>query len=142
MIQDKEVEKIGTMGRQSWHRLQGELQDVEHMVLRIDNILVPWRVSEWTSDLTQRYAGCEVYMLRRDMDDDYDEEDLTWEDLIGYRVFNQGEGEIGTVERVDESTMNVLLYLDNGRLIPAHEDLILSLDTEEKQLITDLPLGL
>lgn len=141
MIQENQVISLGTMGRNSVRRILQELGDEEWLILRIDEILVPWRASEWNQELTTRYAGCEAYMLK-DEDDNEDDDDLTWEDLIGYTVINQGEGEIGRVERVDESTINTLLYLDNGRIVPAHEDLILSLDLEEEQLIMDLPFGL
>lgn len=142
MIQENEVISLGTMGRNSARRILQELGDAEWLILRIDEILVPWRASEWNQELTTRYAGCEAYMLRNDDEDENEEDDLTWEDLIGYTVINQGEGELGHVARVDESTMNTLLYLDSGRIVPAHEDLILSLDLEEETLIMNLPYGL
>lgn len=139
-IEEKSLERIGTIGRNSIHQLLRSMADEEWMVLRIDNIFVPWRVSEWTPQLTTQYAGTEVYTFCDE--EDADEDDLTWEDLIGYTVINQGEGEIGKVESVDETTLNTLLYLDTQRIIPAHEDLILSLDTDTQTLIMNLPLGL
>lgn len=143
MIQENELIFIGTMGRNSWRKILNQLGDATWLVLMIDNIPVPWRAEQFNQELAVRYAGCEAYMLRSECDnEDDDEEDLTWEDLIGYVVINRGEGEIGKVDRVDEQTMNTLLYLDSGRIVPAHEDLILSLDMENEQLIMDLPLGL
>lgn len=144
MIQEKEILPVGTMGRNSWRKILNELADAEWLILKIDNIFVPWRKEEWNQDLAIRYAGCEAYMLRREADNeqDADDDDLTWDDLIGFRVFNQGEGELGEIERVDEQTINTLLYLTGGRIVPAHEDLILSLDLEEQTLIMNLPLGL
>lgn len=143
MIAPDELLSVGTIGRNSWRKILGQLGDAEWLVLMIDNIPVPWRANEFNQELAIRYAGCEAYMLRRECDDtDADEDDLTWDDLIGYTVINCGEGEIGHVERVDEQTINTLLYLDSGRIVPAHEDLILSLDLDEKQLIMNLPLGL
>lgn len=143
MIREDELIHIGTMGRNSWRKILGELGDATWLILKIDNIPVPWRAEEWTQDLAVRYAGCEAYMLRRECEEEEgDEDDLTWDDLLGFTVINRGEGEIGKVERVDEQTINTLLYLDSGRIVPAHEDLILSLDIDNEQLIMDLPLGL
>ncbi len=131
------------MGRNSWRKILNELADAEWLILKIDNIFVPWRKEEWNQDLAIRYAGCEAYMLRREADNeqDADDDELTWDDLIGFRVFNQGEGELGEIERVDEQTINTLLYLTGGRIVPAHEDLILSLDMEEPTLVMNPPLG-
>lgn len=143
MIREDEIIHIGTMGRNSWRKILGELGDAEWLILKIDNIPVPWRAEEWNQEKAVQYAGCEAYMLRREMEDaEDDDEYMTWDELLGYLVINQGEGELGRIERVDEQTINTLLYLDSGRIVPAHEDLILSLDMEEKQLIMNLPLGL
>lgn len=143
MIREDEIVHIGTMGRNSWRKILGELGDAEWLILKIDNIPVPWRAEEWNQEKAVQYAGCEAYMLRREQEDaEDDDEYMTWDELLGYLVINQGEGELGRIERVDEQTINTLLYLDSGRIVPAHEDLILSLDMEEKQLIMNLPLGL
>lgn len=143
MIREDEIVHIGTMGRNSWRKILSELGDAEWLILKIDNIPVPWRAEEWNQEKAVQYAGCEAYMLRREQEDaEDDDEYMTWDELLGYLVINQGEGELGRIERVDEQTINTLLYLDSGRIVPAHEDLILSLDMEEKQLIMNLPLGL
>lgn len=143
MIRENEIIHIGTMGRNSWRKILGELGEAEWLILKIDNIPVPWRAEEWNQEKAVQYAGCEAYMLRREMEDTEDDDEyMTWDELLGYLVINQGEGELGRIERVDEQTINTLLYLDSGRIVPAHENLILSLDMEEKQLIMNLPLGL
>lgn len=142
MIQEEDLIHIGTMGRNSWRKILGQLDDAIWLILMIDNIPVPWRAEDWTPELAIRYAGCEAYMLRSECNDEDENDDLTWDDLIGFTVINRGEGEIGNVERIDEQTINTLLYLSSGRIVPAHEDLILSLDMDNRQLIMDLPLGL
>lgn len=131
MINDNEVERIGTMGRNSWHGLKQALQDEETMVLRIDGILVPWRIDKWDMALTERYAGCEVYRLA---DENEDEDDI---DLIGYEVVGYGR-----IVDIDGTTMNILAELEDGRVIPLHEDLIVDIDDEAKTLTMNLPEGL
>jgi 16S rRNA processing protein RimM len=78
-----------------------------------------------------------------------DEDDLigemTWDNFIGYWVEDDTIGEIGEIVNVDESTINVLLQIDykgEELLLPAAEELILSVDHEKKRLIVSIPDGL
>lgn len=127
------------MGRQGWRRIQDEIDEDIFFVLDIDGILVPWRTDTFTLSHVEKYAGCDTYKLRSENEDSPkdEEDDLTWEDLIGYEVIGYGR-----IAHVDESTANILLILEDGRLLPGHEDLIVSLDTEAKTIVMDLPDGL
>lgn len=163
MIREDEVIEIGTIRRP--HGKQGEVQcqmdndyweqaEAEFVVLRLDNILVPMRVDEWrgkgsdtlimtlhtitTEEQAARLTGTTVYMLRRDLED-IDIDALTWQQLTGYRVIDTDQGDLGEVEAVDESTINTLLTLTGGRLIPIHEDFIRAIDPEAQQLHITLP---
>ena len=80
-------------------------------------------------------------MLRRDLNEEA-EEMMTWQDLTGYEVLNSEHVVQGKVAAVDESTINTLLELENGRLLPVHEDLIIEIDEPQKRIILDLPEGL
>lgn len=159
MITQSEVIEIGKIGRP--HGKAGEVQcsmfnelwddaDATFLILEIDAILVPFRVTEWrgkgadtlifrlngidTEQKASRLTGLKAYMLRRDCTEGGEEEMLTWQDLIGYQVFGPAKNLLGTLVRVDESTANTLGELDNGKLIPLHEDLILALVEETKTL--------
>ena len=81
-------------------------------------------------------------MLRRDMTEEA-EDLLTWQDLKGYQLFDQQpDGEytpLGIVADVDESTINTLLTLEDGRLMPIHEDFIIDIDREAHVLRVNLP---
>lgn len=80
-------------------------------------------------------------MLRRDLAEET-EQMLTWQDLAGYEVLN-AEGETqGRVLAVNESTINTLLEMEDGRLLPIHEDLIVRIDETERRMVLDLPEGL
>ena len=108
-------------------------------VLR-DGLFVPFK-TENISEL----IGEEGFLLRSDLQEEEDGQ-LTWQDLVGYTVMDEGtEGEwttIGVIEAVDESTINTLATLEDGRMIPLHEDFILDIDEEQRVLRVHLPFAL
>lgn len=67
-------------------------------------------------------------------------------DLEGYEVEDITSGLLGIIEHVDVSTANHLFYINSPEnqqiIIPANEDFIISIDTENKMIKTDLPGGL
>ena len=163
MITHEEVISIGRITRT--HGKRGEVQclmsneywdnaDATFVILKIDNILVPFRVNDWRgkgSDslifqldcindeaAAQRLIGTEAYMLISDMTED-EELQPTWQSLVGYRVVDTDQGELGVVTIVDETTINTLITLDNGRMIPIHEDFIVDILPEKKELKICLP---
>jgi 16S rRNA processing protein RimM len=159
MITNEQVISIGRITRT--HGKRGEIQclttneywdnaDATFLILSIDNILVPFRVLNWRgkgSDslifqldrITDEQSalpllGCQAYMLASDLSEE-DELMPTWQSLVGYRVLDTDQGELGTIIHVDESTINTLITLDNDQLIPLHEDFIIDIQ-QDKQLIT------
>lgn len=105
-------------------------------VLR-DGLFVPFR-TERISEL----IGEEGFVLRSEMQD---EEDglLTWQDLVGYTIMDEGENgeeeQVGVIAYVDESTINTLATLEDGRMIPLHEDFMTEIDEEARVLHVRLP---
>lgn len=163
MITNEQVISIGRLTRT--HGKRGELQclmnneywdnaEANFLILKLDNILVPFRVLDWRgkgSDSlifqlshihdeqeAQRLIGAEAFMLISDMNQE-DELLQTWQSLIGYRVVDTDQGDLGIVEEVDETTINTLITLNDGRLIPIHEDFIIDINAEDKLLIICLP---
>lgn len=163
MITNEQVISIGRLTRT--HGKRGELQclmnneywdnaEANFLILKLDNILVPFRVIDWRGkgsdhlifqldNITdeqeaQRLIGAEAFMLISDMNQE-DELLPTWQSLIGYRVVDTDQGDLGIVEEVDETTINTLITLNDGRLIPIHEDFIIDINAEDKQLTICLP---
>lgn len=101
-----------------------------------DGLFVPFR-SEQISDL----IGEEGFLLRSDVQEDGDGE-LTWQDLVGYTVEDQEAGTIGVIAHVDEQTINTLATLEDGRMMPLHEDFITDIDTDSRVLHVNLPFAL
>ena len=77
-------------------------------------------------------------VLRSDVKEDGDSE-LTWQDLVGYTVEDQEAGSVGVIAHVDEQTANTLATLEDGRMMPLHEDFILDIDTDNRVLHVNLP---
>lgn len=168
MIQSSEVIEIGHIGRP--HGKMGEVQialnnelwddnanDITFVIINIDSILVPFRVLDWrnkgldtvimqlrgidSEEKASNFTGNSVYMLRRDCENgDSDSELLTWQDLVGYSVTGNDKHPLGIIKSVDETTINTIAELNNGILIPLHEDLIISLDTDKHTLQIDYSL--
>lgn len=95
------------------------------------------------------FGGNEVYAETdklpapgEDDDDDY----LTLDDLVGYRIVDTDGTVIGDIEEVDDSTENVLFVVERPDMttvhVPAAEPLIVAVDTDNRTITMDLPSGL
>ncbi len=134
-------------------------EDVDFLVLLLDGIFVPFFIESYrfrsdnaailkledidTAEQARRFTNTEVYLPKHQAIER--EEIETWNFFEGFRVIDTVHGELGTVVHVDESTMNVLFYIDtpDGELLlPAHEEFILDVNREEKYLTVAVPDGL
>ena len=155
--------KIGRIGKP--HGIGGEVTlrfsddvfdrvDAEYLVLMVDGILVPFFIEEYrfrseevalvkfedidTMDRAAELTGCDVFFPRHLADIDNDV--LTWSQIVGYDIVDVASGKvIGRIESVDESTINVLLELADGTLIPAVDEFIDDIDHEALKLFMSLP---
>jgi len=166
MIKKEEVYKIGRIGKA--HGVKGEVTfnfdddvfdrvDAEYLVLEVDGILVPFFMEEYrfrsdsttlikfedvdTQDRARELTNCDVYFPRQLADND--EESLTWTFLVGFSIIDTETGKtVGTITGIDDSTANILFELEDGRLIPASEELISDLDKDNKTITIALPKGI
>jgi ribosomal 30S subunit maturation factor RimM len=131
MISKDELISIGIIRRTHYKDLPDFV-----FVLR-DGLFVPFR-TERISEL----IGEEGFVLRSEMQDEEDGM-LTWQDLVGYKIMDEGENgeeeQVGVIAYVDESTINTLATLEDGRMIPLHEDFITEIDEEARVLHVRLP---
>ena len=130
MITENDLLSIGVLKRTHYKDLP------EFIFVRRDGLFVPFR-SENISGL----MGEEGFVLRSDVKD---EEDglMTWQDLTGYTVEDDEAGRVGVIDNIDESTINTLATLDNGRLVPLHEDFIIDIDEAARVLRVHFPFTL
>lgn len=166
MIKEKEVYKIGRLGKT--HGVKGDISflfdddvfdrtDADYLIIRIDGILVPFFIEEYrfksdsnaivkfedldTQEQARELTGCDVYFPRELADSG--EGPLSWSALAGFDIISAQNGKsVGRIAAVDDSTLNTLFELEDGRLIPASEDLITSFDKDNRTITIDLPEGI
>ncbi len=166
MIKEDEVYKIGQLGKP--HGYRGEITfsfttdvwdrvDAEYLILMIDGILVPFFLDEYrfrgehsallrfegrdSAEALQDIVGAEVYFPYSLTPND-DEGEYTWKYFEGFRVIDDEAGDLGTISRVDDTTVNTIFELRAGVLIPAVEEFISEIDHQGRTIRTHLPEGL
>lgn len=167
MIKEQEVYKIGVIGKA--HGVKGELSiqidddvfdrvDAEYLVLKLDGIFVPFFMEEYrfksdsvalvkfegvdTQERARELTGVEVYFPRELAEQDEDAE-LSYSALVGYTLIDDNSGKpVGTIAYVDEQTINIMFELEDGRLIPASEELIVDVDQKNRTITLDIPEGI
>ena len=109
----------------------------EFIFVQRDGLFVPFR----SSDIAE-LRGEEAFVLRTDIQDAEDGL-MTWQDLVGYSIEDLNtDGRrylVGIIASIDESTINTLATLEDGRMLPLHEDFILDIDEDAHVLRVNLP---
>lgn len=169
MIKEEEIIEIGKF--QKTHALKGELnalldvepeylEDGNPLVIPVDGLYVPFyaesvRPKGTTSYLVKlkgvddveeatAFVNKPIYGLRKSLTEymDMEEGDLIDDDLIGFRVEDVNAGFLGTVDRIDDSTINTLLVVNGDRgeiFIPLIDDFIESIDAGTETITVDVP---
>ena len=166
MIKEEDVYKIGRLGKT--HGVRGEISflfdddvfdrtDADYLILRVDGILVPFFIEEYrfksdanaivkfdgidTQERARELTGCDVYFPRSLAEGD--EGDISWSILVGFDILEVQSGKVvGRIAAIDDATMNILFELEDGRLVPASEDLITAIDQEARTITMHIPEGL
>lgn len=128
MITAQDLISIGVLKRTHYKDLP------EFVFVQRDGLFVPFR-SENIADI----KGEEGFVLRSDIATNEDE--MAWVDFEGWTL-QEGDQTIGKIVRVDDSTMNIFAELEDGRMIPLHEDFITEIDEDAKLLRVHLPFAL
>ena len=128
MITAQDLISIGVLKRTHYKDLP------EFVFVQRDGLFVPFR-SENIADI----KGEEGFVLRSEMA--VNEDEMAWVDFEGW-ILQEGDQTIGKIVRVDDSTMNIFAELEDGRMIPLHEDFITEIDEDTKVLRVHLPFAL
>ncbi len=172
MIKKEEVIKIGHFAKPHGIKGEIGLvttydvfddSDNLYIICEIDGILVPFFLESYryktntvvliklenidSEERVRELINLDVYYPKNRMDIAKNNltEEITWDNFIGYKVTDENLGFLGNITNVDDSTMNVILGIDfNGKelLIPAAEELILSVDHDKRNLTVTIPEGL
>lgn len=166
MIKREDVYKIGRLGKA--HGVKGEVSfqfdddifdttDADYLILEIDGILVPFFMEEYrfrndslalvkfcdvdTQQRATELTGCDVYFPRTLAEES--EGQLSLSSLVGFDIVEASNSKVvGKIAAIDDTTQNILFELEDGRLIPASDELITNIDTNRQQIIMQIPTGL
>ena len=166
MIKEENIYQIGRLGKT--HGVRGEISflfdddvfdrvDADYLILKVDGIFVPFFIEEYrfksdsnaiikfedidTQERARELTGADVYFPRSLAENN--DENLSWPVLVGFDIIEASNGRtIGRIASVDDSTLNILFCLDDGRLIPASENLITAIDQQTRTLTMHIPEGL
>lgn len=128
MITKEDVASIGFLKRTHNRDLP------EFVFVQRDGLFVPFRSSEIAS-----LMGEEVFVPKSEIESDEDE--MAWVDFEGWTL-KEGDETLGKIVRVDDSTMNIFAELEDGRMVPLHEDFIVEIDEDARVLHVNLPFAL
>ena len=166
MIRPEEVYRIGRLGKA--HGVKGEVSfqfeddifdrmDADYLVLDMDGILVPFFMEEYrfrsdslalvkfcdvnSQERASELTGCDVFFPRALAEED--DEQLSLASLVGFDIVEADNNKkVGVITAIDDSTANVLFELEDGRLIPATDNLITEINTKERTIKMEIPEGL
>ena len=124
----------------------------------IDGILVPFsfesvrsksndtlivKVERMESAEEVRYLTNREAFIPRKWVEDSEEVSLGY--FIGFTATDKALGHIGEIVDIDDSTMNTLFVIENGKseiLVPVQEEFIADIDHDRKTILFKLPEGL
>ena len=166
MIHEEDIYQIGKLGKT--HGVKGEISflfdddvfdrvDADYLILKVDGIFVPFFIEEYrfrsdanaiikfedidNQERARELTGCEVYFPRELADTD--DNSISWAAIVGFDIIEVESGnKIGRIASVDDTTLNILFCLEDGRLIPASSDLITAIDQQARTITMHLPAGL
>jgi len=137
------------------------LEECPTLLLEIDHLLVPFFIAEeglrfksgesvitqldWidTDKKAKDLCGLSVYVDQKDVVES--EFEMSAHALIGFTLIDEELGVIGEIYEVNDYSGNVLLsveYQGKEALIPLNEDLIVSIDEDNREIVLAIPEGL
>ena len=150
----------GTEGELVWGFRDFGPEDInteEPVFIESDGLPVPFFIEKMTPRGTSKalvrltdirsFADAEelvgkAVLAEADSLEEYEEE----EDLTGWTLLHADGRKAGTVTDYEDIPGNPCIYVDTGNgqevLVPLHEDLILSVDPERRELMMEIPDGL
>jgi 16S rRNA processing protein RimM len=107
------------------------------------DILKLWFEGYDSNEKISEFTGCRIFLTSGRYDDNLKEDNQF---LIGFKVFIQGDGLLGSVSEIlannGQWLINVVSPNKNNILIPFHEHFIVSTDKIKKVIIMNIPEGL
>ncbi|WP_085537726.1 ribosome maturation factor RimM [Massilibacteroides vaginae] len=170
MIRKDDIVKIGYFAKP--HGVKGEIalvttfdlfdtQEDPFILCELDGIYVPFFVEEYryksdtvilvkienlhSEEDIRPFTNKEVFCPKEWIDNSELDAGITWDNFIGYKVYDTNRGYLGEISDVDDSTLNVLFEVSDGEkslLLPAVEEFMVELKHDEKSILMTVPDGL
>jgi 16S rRNA processing protein RimM len=108
------------------------------------NDLLSMKLADYdTADKLNEFKSCRVFLTSGDTLQQHNDD---YEELSGFSVFDENENKIGTVNGIIQNPrqwlLSILSIKEKEILLPAHEDLILRIDSAKKIITVKIPEGL
>jgi len=135
--------------------------DLKYIFIEIDGGMVPFAIAEIgvvspeyfrvllqdysEPDRVQRFIGCKVFLPSSQTTPTSKSQLIDFDEIIGYKIYNENNTFIGIVKDVLESPEQKILQIFRNKkeiLIPLVDEFILGFDQEQKNIHLDLPYGL
>jgi 16S rRNA processing protein RimM len=96
-----------------------------------------------TEQQAKTLNGASVFLHQDEVE--FTDEDLSYEQLQGFRVFDKNAGDLGRIKGVDEYPMQLMArcnFRGKELLFPLNESIVISIDAKKRIVHTVLPEGL
>lgn len=139
----------------------GEYADLETILLEVKGELIPYFIESIaivkgsraivafedvdTIEQAERLINCGAYLPLDELEPITDETRFYFHEIVGYRIIDANEGELGTVRGVYAMNAQDLIAMDyQGKevLIPINSEIVRTVDRANGQLNVALPDGL
>jgi 16S rRNA processing protein RimM len=117
---------------------------IESHVIRPDSSIVVKFEDVDDPEEASKLSGKAVFVEESHFPRDESEE-FYFQEIIGYKVIDEGRGPIGTVTAVREGSMQDLLVISNGDkevYVPLVDEFLSRIDKKRRELFLNLPEGL
>lgn len=136
-----------------------EIEELNYFLLDVKDTLIPFFVEDIvyhsnkafvlfqdlkTVEAASQLVGTSVY-LPLDLLPEKEGNDFYSHEVVGFTVFDEERGELGTVQEIIEyPTQSLIQIVIDGKevLIPIHDDIIKDVDREGKKIYIIAPNGL
>ena len=123
--------------------------------LFFDGLPVPFFVESFetkgtrnTMSRAEEIVGQKIYIDPKDYSElsqetELTEENLTIEDLAGFRLFDQNDNLVGVITYIHDFSGNICFEIENlDSYIPYHDELLIDIDIESKEITLEISEGL
>ncbi|MFI3315844.1 MAG: ribosome maturation factor RimM [Rikenellaceae bacterium] len=138
-----------------------EIELEEPLFVNVDKLMVPFYIKSFTfkgedkavvvfDDLESEhriseFLGCELSMRNSALNSDSDEDELLFEDLVGYKLFDLSSHRMGEITDYIDNPNNPIfvVYFDKVEvLVPANDDIIGDIYIDSNVVEATVPEGL